>query len=159
MPGEQLRHEHPVQNGCLHRFNPNRTLVFGPRDFLALSRLRAQRSNQELAGRNRWAGSLLEGTGRNRLPLVGKLYLSACYRAPCVNPPKQLHGCLILAIFRAYCHGGDRIAIPAPIFNSKARDFRSRPAVVGPSDRWPAPATRVARQRCMRQRRTFRGCR
>jgi hypothetical protein len=80
-------------------------------------------------------------------------------RAPCVNPPKQLHGCLILAIFRAYCHGGDRIAIPAPIFDSKARDFRPRPVVAGSSDRWPAPATRVARQRRMRQRRTFRGCR
>ena len=119
----------------------------------------AQTIGFRLKGRNRWAGSLLEGTGRNRLPLVGKLHLSACCRAPCVNPPKQLHGCLILAIFRAYCHGGDRIAIPAPIFDSKARDFRSRPAVAGSSDRWPAPATRVARHRRMRQRRTFRGCR
>lgn len=39
-----------MSDRCLHWVNPDLALVDGGRDFLALSRLRPQRSDQELAG-------------------------------------------------------------------------------------------------------------
>ena len=78
--------------------------------------------------------------GRNRLPLVGKLHLSACYRAPVCESAEKTVWMLNSPHFPGIFPWRRPVSHPGPDFRLESRDFRPRPAIASSSDPWPAPA-------------------